>query len=131
MSQVAHLTTGDIRSCGCLRRETPAAIGKAYGGFGALNLTGQVFGRLTVVSRVKRPESVKGQDAFWLCRCACNAHTVVIRGSNLRRGKTKSCGCIWRDNAATLVRPQIRLRRVERLKEVMSIPNTVAKFRES
>lgn len=48
------------------------------------------FGRLEVVRRV--PSITK--DAVWLCRCDCGQEKVV-RGSNLRNGSTKSCGCIF------------------------------------
>lgn len=53
-----------------------------------IDLTGQQFGFLTVVSHV--PDS---KPAKWLCRCVCGKETIVS-GSNLRRGHTKSCGCI-------------------------------------
>ena len=53
-----------------------------------LNLTGQRFGKLTVL----RPaEIIRGRTA-WVCRCDCGQETVV-RTSCLRSGHTKSCGC--------------------------------------
>jgi len=54
-----------------------------------VNLVGQRFGRLLVVSRAG---SDKRGEALWECECDCGAVTVVL-GSNLRKGKTKSCGC--------------------------------------
>jgi hypothetical protein len=54
----------------------------------AIDLTGQRFGRLTVVSRV---ENIKDRTA-WLCRCDCGKEKIV-RGYSLRLGDTKSCGC--------------------------------------
>lgn len=56
------------------------------------DLTGQAFGRLTVL---KREPSVKGHT-MWRCRCTCGAETIV-GGSSLRTGNTASCGCIWRE----------------------------------
>lgn len=53
-----------------------------------LNLTGQRFGRLTVL----RPAENIGDRTAWVCRCDCERETVV-RTSCLRRGHTKSCGC--------------------------------------
>lgn len=55
----------------------------------ALDLRGDKFGRLTVIEidsfdRHKRP--------FWLCRCECG-NKIVVRGSSLTSGRTKSCGC--------------------------------------
>jgi len=55
----------------------------------ALDLTGQVFGRLTVVSRA---ENSKGGKARWNCVCECGGSTTTST-SNLRSKRTKSCGC--------------------------------------
>lgn len=54
-----------------------------------IDITGQKFGRLTVVEYVG-----KGQDrkALWKCKCDCGEERVV-RGRDLRNGKTVSCGC--------------------------------------
>lgn len=48
--------------------------------------------RLTVIQRV---ENTPDDHAQWLCVCSCPQHNqVVVRGANLRRGNTKSCGCL-------------------------------------
>lgn len=52
-----------------------------------IDLSGQVFGHLTVLSRV----SATGQ-AKWLCRCKCGAERTYP-GYELRNGHIKSCGC--------------------------------------
>lgn len=52
-------------------------------------LTGQVFGRLTVLAF----HSVgKDYATLWLCRCECGNEKIVI-GKNLTAGRTRSCGC--------------------------------------
>lgn len=52
-------------------------------------LTGQVFGRLTVIAF----HSVGADYATkWLCRCECGNEKIVI-GKNLTAGRTRSCGC--------------------------------------
>lgn len=56
----------------------------------AADLTGEKFGKLTVVKRVTN-ETKNG--VFWLCKCDCGNESVV-KASNLRSGSTKSCGCI-------------------------------------
>lgn len=53
-----------------------------------VDITGQRFGRLAVISQTEN----KGHEAGWSCRCDCGK-TVVIRGSRLRSGTTTSCGC--------------------------------------
>lgn len=54
-----------------------------------IDLTGQRFGRLTVISRI---ENV-GHNTSWLCKCDCG-NEKIVSGNNLRNGSTKSCGCI-------------------------------------
>lgn len=42
------------------------------------------------------------RQALWLCKCSCNgdnSETVVI-GSDLRSGKTKSCGCLRKETSS-------------------------------
>lgn len=58
------------------------------------DLTGQRFGRLTVVSRAENTQS--GQTR-WNCRCDCG-NKKIIMGSSLRKGITTSCGCYRKEN---------------------------------
>lgn len=58
----------------------------------AVNLTGQTFGRLTVVCRAP---NIRRRTA-WLCRCICGVNKMV-KGMHLRSGRTLSCGCYQRD----------------------------------
>jgi hypothetical protein len=53
------------------------------------DLTGNTYGRLTVIKRVP---NVKGRVAFE-CKCSCGKVTEILAGS-LRVGATKSCGCL-------------------------------------
>ena len=55
-----------------------------------LDLTGQVFGYLTVLYEDKRPEWKKSR---WRCKCRCGNETTVTV-DKLRNGNTKSCGCL-------------------------------------
>lgn len=55
-----------------------------------IDLTGQRFGRLTVIERV---QNTKTGQTRWLCRCTCGCETTV-NGHELRNGDTKSCGCL-------------------------------------
>lgn len=58
------------------------------------DLTGQQFGRLTVLGPIARVGKIKRYK--WLCRCACGDAAVVC-GDALRGGTTHSCGCIARE----------------------------------
>lgn len=53
-----------------------------------IDLTGKKFERWTALSLTK---SVNG-DPYWLCKCDCGTIKEVM-GSNLRQGKSTSCGC--------------------------------------
>lgn len=55
-----------------------------------IDLTGQKFGNLTVIERTG---SNKEGKALWLCKCSCG-NTIITTGKLLRKGETKSCGCI-------------------------------------
>lgn len=54
------------------------------------DLTGQKFGRLTVLEYAGRDN---GRFSLWRCRCVCGKYTTA-RASSLRYGTTKSCGCL-------------------------------------
>lgn len=69
-----------------------------------INLSGQTFGRLTVIQRV---ENNKSGGARWFCRCTCGAGTIVST-SSLRSGGTKSCGCLKSENDAEIGRETIK-----------------------
>lgn len=53
------------------------------------DLTGQVFGKLTVIS-ISRIS--KNGHACWNCICSCGENLVVF-ATNLKKGNTTSCGC--------------------------------------
>ena len=53
-----------------------------------VEMTGRTFGRLTVLGMVPGVTPRK-----WLCSCSCGG-SVAAAGDALRRGLTKSCGCI-------------------------------------
>lgn len=58
-----------------------------------IDLTGQRFGRLTVLRRCGT--SKDGQKVY-LCKCDCG-NFKEIRSGNLRNGHTNSCGCLSRE----------------------------------
>lgn len=60
------------------------------GGHKAKDLVGQKFNRLTVIERAL---NTKSGNARWKCICECGNITVV-QSYKLRKGITKSCGCL-------------------------------------
>lgn len=60
-----------------------------------IDLTGQKFGRLTVIKCVGNNKD-KGHFYYWLCRCNCG-NFKETRGTSLQNGATQSCGCLSRE----------------------------------
>lgn len=60
-----------------------------------IDMTGQIFGFLKVLGRDTSPEHTGHEnDTYWHCQCLKCGSIKTIRGISLRRGLTKSCGCI-------------------------------------
>ena len=53
-----------------------------------IDLTGQTFGRLTVMAYIG--------SSLWRCECTCGNEALAL-GSQLRSGRHKSCGCLKRE----------------------------------
>jgi hypothetical protein len=53
---------------------------------------GQVFGKLTVVAFARRSVTAGNRSLIWLCRCECG-NPKEVYGTNLKYGRTRSCGC--------------------------------------
>ena len=58
-----------------------------------IDLTGQQFGRLTVI---KEQKERKNNNIIWLCQCQCG-RKASVKGIYLRASETRSCGCYPRD----------------------------------
>jgi hypothetical protein len=84
------LTSGAVRSCGCLWRSVMA-------GRGIRHRPGQRFGRLRVV---RQCGIAKKRGRMYVCRCDCGRR-VKVQGRHLRSGETQSCGCLYRDSRRT------------------------------
>lgn len=53
------------------------------------NLTGQKFGRLTVIGL----HPTESRKTFWVCQCDCG-NMKIVRSDSLQCGAIKSCGCL-------------------------------------
>lgn len=80
-----NLQSGNTSSCGCALKD----IDKSK------DLTGQRFGRLTVVERASTDGLVGNEIRFsrWTCVCDCG-NKKEVRGTALTQGNTRSCGCL-------------------------------------
>lgn len=73
------LLSGHTKGCGQKHREYE-------------DMTGKVFGKLTVISQGDDEITTKGKRHIrWICKCECGRETLV-RGTALRNGHTQSCG---------------------------------------
>ncbi len=61
-------------------------------------MIGQKFGRLTVIEEL--PERTKDGRKIYKCKCDCGKYINAL-GYLLRRGTTKSCGCLRLDKVTT------------------------------
>lgn len=59
----------------------------------AIDLTGCVFGRLTVLRDSGEREL---RQIRWVVRCECG-NQLTVPGGSLRKGNTRSCGCLRED----------------------------------
>ena len=70
------------------------------------DLTGMIFGRLTVIERTSDQISETNGRAYdrWLCECSCEKHTrKIISGCLLRKKDgVRSCGCLQKEFAKGL-----------------------------
>ena len=79
-----HLVDGHTQSCGCVQKEK---TGEAH----FKDLTGQRFGKLTVLEKIENENNKK--RTWWLCRCDCG-NIIQTNVTSLTTGKRKSCGCL-------------------------------------
>lgn len=63
-----------------------------------VEMIGKTFGRLVVTEEAGRS---KKMEVLWRCVCECG-NEIVAGGVNLRRGNTKSCGCLRNDTASAM-----------------------------
>ena len=79
-----NLKSGHTTSCGCFRRDSKFK-----------DLSGQVFGRLTVLF----PNGLTERDKKTTFSCQCSCGTVkIVRGNDLVTKKIVSCGCYKNEN---------------------------------
>jgi hypothetical protein len=82
----SHLRTGNIKSCGCMRKELTTTWLRENKSFE--DITGVRFGSLTAVEYFRNNNG----DIRWKCVCDCGGVTNVYIG-HLKCGNTVSCGC--------------------------------------
>jgi deoxycytidylate deaminase len=69
-------------SCGCYKKE--------YKKYNSVDLIGQTFGKLTVISKTDKYTKTRG--VIWRCKCECSNEKLVPT-NGLTSGNYISCGC--------------------------------------
>lgn len=82
ISKASRLKNKTTQSCGCYNKERVQESQLD-------NLTGRIFGKLKVMEL----DRVDIKKTKWICKCECG-NIKSINASSLKRGYTKSCGCI-------------------------------------
>lgn len=106
----SDLRSGKILSCGCLNKERTKEASKKRSEEKKNNpsfyndLTGQIFGKLTVLEfdregTIQKREQLNNKFSYWKCQCDCG-NIVTVCSTNLTNGKTKSCGCLVKEVSA-------------------------------
>lgn len=89
-----HLTSGHTVTCGCGAAERFSQAGKNK----YIDITGQKYGKLTVIGRVENDKPY----VQLLCKCDCGNTITVLKGS-LTQGSTLSCGCIGKSKGEYII----------------------------
>ena len=72
------LNTEHVKSCGCIKTIE--------------DLTGQVYGKLTVLGRSE--EKTPDGHIYWVCKCSCKDGTITrATTGHLQHNNVTSCGC--------------------------------------
>lgn len=82
----------------------------------AEDLTGQRFGRLTVWRKgwLEKNKWREQKQTKWECMCDCGNY-VEVYANNLRKGTTRSCGCLQRELAKEIARKNLVRKEMEDL----------------
>lgn len=93
--QATNIRTGEVKSCGCLQKEIAHNIAFK-------DLTGMVFGRLTVLCQADdKVEDDGTRKMMWRCLCECGNEKDIL-GASLSYGATTSCGCVHKEKVSQL-----------------------------
>ena len=80
IASIGQVKNGHTKGCGCLNIGGKERI---------LEVPGTKYNKLTVLKQA----DIEAKDTYWECKCECGNITTV-RGTDLRSGKVKSCGCL-------------------------------------
>lgn len=68
----------------------------------SIDMTGKRIGQLVVLDRA----GAWDKQIWWRCQCDCG-NIKTISGATLRRGKTRSCGCVYKASRVNIAHKSI------------------------
>lgn len=83
-----QLQSKHTQSCGCYNKDRITETQR-------IDLTGKVFGRLTVLEEAGR----RNGRVLWKCQCSCG-NIVEVVAESLQNGRTQSCGCLQKERVS-------------------------------
>lgn len=87
------LIKGNVISCGCKSRDSSSQ--RRF-----IDITNKRFGRLIAIAvDHKEYDNCGNTDYYWKCKCDCG-NIIIVQGTVLRRGDTRSCGCLQKEVSA-------------------------------
>lgn len=84
------LRSGHTTSCGCARISAGRKNGGSTSADRQIDMAGRKYGMLLVLGK---GTSRQNRKSMWHCLCDCG-RAALVRGDQLRRGTTLSCGCL-------------------------------------
>ena len=88
-----------------------------------IDLTGKVFGCLTVIKRAEN----RNKAVYWLCKCECG-NTKEILGKSLKNSDTTSCGCVHRKIVSAMKANDLTGQQFGRLTAIKSVGRRKSSF---
>lgn len=90
------------------------------------DLTGQRFGRLTVIERTNNHISPSGYKyVMWKCKCDCG-NFVNVRTADLKDNHTQSCGCLCKEMLTKLKLVDLTGQTFERLTVIKRVDDYIS-----
>lgn len=68
-----------------------------------VDLTGQKFGKLTIIKYLQMNERGENKQNIWRCQCECG-NIIDASSNHLTTSHTTSCGCVQRERSAQIAR---------------------------
>lgn len=112
MVKTGKLNAGEIKSCGCLKDS---------------DISGEKFGRWTVIKRVGELKQKNSTIPKYLCRCDCGTEKIVLSNS-LKNGSSLSCGCYRLDRIKNIREKDLAGKRFGRWVALESYENGKKKY---